>query len=93
MDNNDIKDLIFDLLEIRGKLLDAKRTSQRHIQGWDWGDNLSGKVDYLEGLLSEVSDELDEVLTKVDILSEGLEGRLYNNVMDELSQTIRKKYA
>lgn len=93
MDNNDIKDLIFDLQQIRDKLLDAKRTSQRHIQGWDWDDNLFGKVDYLEGLLSDVSDELDEVLIKVDSISDVLESRVYNNVMDELSQKIRTKYA
>jgi hypothetical protein len=93
MDNEDIKDLIFDLLVIRGKLVEAKKTSQKHIQGWDWDDDLGRKVDYLEGLLSDVSDELDEIFTNIDTLSEGLEGRLYNNVMKELSDRLMKKWA
>lgn len=93
MDNEDIKDLIFDLLAIWGKLIEAKKTAQKNLQGWDWDDDLGRKVDYLEGLLSDVSDELDEVLTNIDTLSEGLEGRLYNNMMKELSDRLMAKWA
>lgn len=93
MNNDDIKDVLFDLKHLDNILREAKKTAQRSLDVWDDEDSLCKKINHLEDLLSDVSDDLDRARDRLNDLVENLEGRIYKNEFDELSKKIWTKYA
>lgn len=86
----EIKDMIFDLSVVLNKLADAKKDTQRHLQGYDDPDNLMARVDRLEDTLSDVSDDIDSARDDLFKIIDALEEKIYKMHMDHLSKSLYK---
>jgi predicted site-specific integrase-resolvase len=89
----EIKDMIFDLSVVLNKLADAKRDTQRHLQGCDDPDNLQARVDRLEDTMTDVAWEIDSVREGLDKLVDMLEEKKFKMDMDQLSHKVAKKWS
>jgi hypothetical protein len=87
----EIKDMIFDLSVVLNKLADAKKDTQRHLQGCDDPDNLQARVDRLEDTMTDVAWEIDSVRDELFKIIDALEDKMYKSLMDELSHKVAKK--
>ena len=87
----EIKDMIFDLSVVLNKLADAKKDTQRHLQGCDDPDNLQARVDRLEDTMTDVAWEIDSVRDDLFKIIDALEDKMYKSLMDELSQKVTTK--
>lgn len=87
----EIKDMIFDLSVVLNKLADAKKDTQRHLQGCDDPDNLQARVDRLEDTMTDVAWEIDSVRDDLFKIIDALEDKMYKSLMDELSQKVTAK--
>ena len=88
MDQMDIKELITDLCVVLNKLADTKKDAQRHMQGYDYPDNLQGRVDHLEDILSDVSCDIDATRDDVFNLVDRLEAISHGMDMAQLSSKV-----
>lgn len=91
MDQIDINEMIFDLSVVLNKLADAKKDTQRHLQGCDDPDNLQARVDRLEDTMTDVAWEIDSVRDDLFKIIDALEDKMYKSLMDELSQKVTAK--
>ena len=86
----EIKDMIFDLSVVLNKLADAKKDTQRHLQGCDDPDNLQARVDRLEDTMTDVAWEIDSVRDDLFKIIDALEEKIYKMHMEHLSKSLYK---
>jgi hypothetical protein len=89
MDTLDIQELIFDLSVVLNKLADAKKDTQKHLQGYD-EDHLQARVDRLEDTMTDVAWEIDRSRDDLFKIVDLLEDRIYKMHMDHLSKSLYK---
>jgi hypothetical protein len=89
MDEVDMKEMIFDLSVVLNKLADAKKDTQKHLQGYD-EDHLQARVDRLEDTMTDVACEIDSSRDSLFKVIDMLEDKIYKMHMDHLSKSLYK---
>ena len=88
MDQTDIKELITDLCVVLNKLADAKKTAQRHMQGYEDEGNLLAICGIQESILTDVSCDIDETRDDVFKIVDRLEEISHGMDIAELSSKV-----